>query len=190
MSDLEPRKPVGEPIRLRDPKSSGNRRAGSSESVVLCGALLAVGVAIGIYALRKAAQDEPAPAPVAVEEESAAPAPKAESVAPRRTRPAPRAEQTTAASPKVEAPAAAHAPAVVYHTEAEKKAVDPEKGFDTGEAFDNPPSPGRYGQRSSGYAGRPATGSETMRPNQPDPSFGPEQPAEQPKAKAKGRRRP
>ena len=73
-------------------------------------------------------------------------------------------------APKGRHPAAkSTAPVVAQHVEPEKKFVDPIEGFDSGEAFDNPASPGRYGQRSSGLLQRsPAP----ARPNRPDPSFG------------------
>jgi hypothetical protein len=185
MSDLE----SGERLSLRDSASSGRCKGGSAESIVLWAALLAIGVSIGIYALMRAVQDEPVATSIVAEEESAPSRTPSESPTPRRTTTANRPARVSQAADKTGTSTPGPAPAVVYHTEAEKRAVDPEKGFETGEAFDNPPSPGRYGQRSSGLFGRPGAASEPMRPNQPDPSFGPE-PADRAKAKAKGRSRP
>ena len=83
----------------------------------------------------------------------------------------PDAEPRSASRPAAPAPrkTAAGTRRSSHHVEPEKKVVDPIEGFDTGEAFDNPASPGRYGQRTSGLLERaPAP----ARPNVPDPSFG------------------
>jgi hypothetical protein len=90
----------------------------------------------------------------------AAPEPKA---VPARERHRPRARTRPAGIARTETTGQA----VVNHVEPEKKAVDPREGFETGEAFDNPPSPGRYGRLGSGLLER-----ATPAPNVPDPSFG------------------
>ena len=150
-----------DPIRLRDPATPARRKSGSSESVAVWGALTLVGIVVGAYAVMRESRPEavpqPAPAHVVVADPEPRPAPTKPASTPKRLpSPAPIA-------------AAKSAPVVVHHVEPEKKFVDPIEGFDSGEAFDNPPSPGRYGQRSSGLLERsPAP----ARPNRPDPSFG------------------
>lgn len=158
-----------QPFAIRDDPGissaarSSVRRAKGSESSALWAAVALVGVAVAGYAIVKAGRPEPVPAAPVV----AAPQPEPEpepAPRPRRARPAPKA-QTTAP-----APVAAKSKTVV-HVEPEKqfKVVDPREGFETGEAFDNPPSPGRYGQRTSGLLER---NNPAPRPNAPDPSFG------------------
>lgn len=149
-----------DPIRLRDPATLARRKVGSSESVAVWGALTLVGIVVGAYAVMRASRTEavprPAPARVVVADPEPRPAPTKPASTPKRL-------------PSPAPIAAAKSAPVVHHVEAEKKSVDPIEGFDSGEAFDNPTSPGRYGQRSSGLLQRsPAP----ARPNRPDPSFG------------------
>jgi len=153
MSDLDAPGPINQPIRLRDPGPSGSRTRGSSESLAPWGAAILVGLSVMGYVLIRATRDatEPAPAPVV----TAQPAPAPRPVTPRRTI------------------KSAPAPVVVHHVEPEKKVVDPIKGFESGEAFDNPPSPGRYGMRPRGRPDRDESNNTApARPNVPDPSFG------------------
>ena len=155
MSNLE----ASDPLRLRDPVASGDRKRGSSDMTALWGALVLVGATVGGYALMRATRDEPAPVP----------APTIVSVPETVPRPRPATPKRARVAPAAPAPKAT--PAVVHHVEPEKKAVDPIAGFDSGEAFDNPASPGRYGQRTSGLLER-STNPAPARPNVPDPSFG------------------
>ena len=150
---------VAEPIVLREaaPLAAPRRKANSSDTLAVWGAVILVAGVVGIYALVKAYRSEsiPIPVPPRVVEADPAPQPRPK-LAPVVKRPA--------ALPTRSAP-----PVVVHHIEPEKKVVDPIEGFDSGEAFDNPASPGRYGQRTSGLLERTTP---AARPNQPDPSFG------------------
>ena len=158
--------PVAQPFVIRDEPSLSSskpsvKKAKSSESATVWAVVALIGVTVAGYVIVKAGRPapEPEPAPVvAAPEPEPTPAPR-----PKRTRPAPK--RTTIANPE---PAKTR-PTIVTHVEPERKVVDPKEGFETGEAFDNPPSPGRYGQRTSGLLER---GNPAPRPNAPDPSFG------------------
>ena len=150
---------VAEPILVRreTPLAGPRRKAGSSDTTVVWVVLILIASFVGSYALMRAYRTEPAPAPAQPKVVVADPAP------PPRAKPAAIAKRPPTPAAKSTAPVVAH------HVEPEKKFVDPIEGFDSGEAFDNPASPGRYGQRSSGLLQRsPAP----ARPNRPDPSFG------------------
>lgn len=167
MSDLESSELSIEPIQLRDAKPALRRSRSSSDMTALWGALLLVGATLGGYAVMRTMRDEPVPPPAPTVTSAPSPAP------PARSAPGVRRPRVATTAPTPAAAPTKAAPAVVHHVEPEKKRVDPIEGFDSGEAFDNPPSPGRYGQRTSGLLERgnnPTTA--PARPNVPDPSFG------------------
>ena len=142
-----------------DSMRSPSLRARSGDSTALWAVVLLLGLAIGAYAIQVARRPPPTPS-------SSDPAPIARTAprvtTPRRSPPARRPSPPPAiVAPSVPIPAGTVA-------ETPGKVVDPIEGFDSGEAFDNPPSPGRYGQRSSGLVGRTPP---PPRPSTPDPSF-------------------
>ncbi len=146
-------------VRRETPLAGPRRKAGSSDTTAVWVVVILIASFIGSYALMRAYRTEPTPAPAQprIVVADPAPPPRAKPTAIAKRPPTPAAKSTPAA------------PVVVEHVEPVKKFVDPIEGFDSGEAFDNPPSPGRYGQRSSGLLERsPAP----ARPNRPDPSFG------------------
>ena len=127
-----------------EPTSLRSSRSQSKKPEIHAGlvALTLIAIAALGYAVQLAYRDQPpAPAPVV--------APVAE-----EPRPAPVVSKRRPASPAPrQAPDAARSPfsAPTLVKEPEPKVpVDPIAGFDTGEAFNNPPSPGQYGRRSSG----------------------------------------
>ncbi|MDB5350768.1 MAG: hypothetical protein JWN86_2015 [Planctomycetota bacterium] len=156
---------IVEPIVIRDEPGTGasrsSARAKGSDSTVAWGIVALVGMTVAVYVIVK----PPGPGPVLVPSPSVA-APEPEPVRVAAPRPARTIRRPAAIGIGKTDPRQA---AVVNHVEKERKAVDPREGFETGEAFDNPPSPGRYGARSSGLLER---ATPTPRPNMPDPSFG------------------
>lgn len=153
--------PFIEPISLRDEPRIGSslRRARSSESTAVWAVVGLLGFAAGGYAIhvaRRPGPPVPQPPPIVIT---------------REVEPAPRPKRLTIVAPIAAAKTRAQATiqsTVAAEARPERKAVDPIEGFDSGAAFDNPPSPGRYGQRTSGLLERatPAPG-----PTAPDPSF-------------------
>lgn len=158
---------VAEPIVVRDePRIAPARKnSGSPDSTVAWIMVALLGLTAVAYAIVRASRLEPEPTP------PAAPVVVSETPPPARPRPAPRSRPSAPRAAAPRASDAPKAPAVVTHKEAERKVVDPIEGFDSGEAFDNPPSPGRYGQRTSGQLER-SRSTPPARPNVPDPSFG------------------
>ena len=155
-----------EPIMIRDePRLASSKsasRAKGSESIVVWGAVALIGLAVALYLI----VNPPKPKPVPEESAQVVTAPEPEARTPssrRQTRTRPPAIGIGKTDPPQPVAAAK------TRVEPERKAVDPREGFETGEAFDNPPSPGRYGARSSGLLERPTP---APRPNMPDPSFG------------------
>lgn len=157
MSDLDP---SDEPIHIRDPATPARRKAGSCESVAFWGAMILIGIAVGSYAIMTSYRTETPSASAAPKVVVADPEP------PPRPKPAATPMRTRPVAPSARSAAAV---VVVHHVEPERKFVDPIERFDSGEAFDNPTSPGRYGRRASGLLKRSLA---PARPNQPDPSFG------------------
>ncbi len=122
---------------------SSVHRAKGSEMMAVWGLLGVLAFAGAGYAIRVALQDEP-PKTEPVAKAAPEPEPAIAALPARRTPPARR---------KVEENRAERPAAVVEKTvETPKKIVDPLEGFETGEAFDNPPSPGKYGRRTSNLA--------------------------------------
>ena len=158
---------IRESSRLAPRRSASKPK--SSDMMVVCAMVIILALVVGIYAIKTSVNDEPSTAPTT----TPAVAPVVQAPEPR---PAPVAKRSRPASqPKAESPPRQPAQ-VVVHVEKEepaKKVVDPIEGFDSGEAFDNPASPGRYGQRSSGLYPSAGSGSDPVmnrRPNSQDPS--------------------
>ncbi len=129
--------------------------------------MIAVSAVAVLYAVKVASTDAPEPpsattqvVPVA----APSPTPPPARLVARRPVAAPSPARREPPIGKTSAPT----PVVVRHVVEEdlpKKSVDPIEGFDSGAAFDNPASPGRYGQRSSGMFGTvPNPGPGQMRP--------------------------
>lgn len=159
------------------PVKASVKKARASESNVVWAVVALLGVTGMFYALRVARQPAPVPvaAPVAARKAVPSPRPVAR---PRTTTaaPTPRFRDTQPAPSETVATIPAAEKVATVGEAARRTAVDPLEGFDTGAAFDNPPSPGRYGQRTSGLLERmPAANNSGTRdrPNAPDPSFRP-----------------
>ena len=150
-----------EPLIVNDAPRIASRsslkKARASESTVVWAAVALIGMAAMVYALRLARQ----PAPSAVEPSPVATRREAPIARPRTVTPRPRFADSQPVAERV----------ATIPSPSERKAVDPIEGFDTGAAFDNPPSPGRYGQRTSGLLERTTLPNNNPRPNAPDPSF-------------------
>ncbi len=164
---------VDDELRIGAARSSV-KKARSSESTVMWATMALIGMVAMVYALRVARQGPavaaPAPArpPVARTLEPSRPR---EANRPEAPRPAPRFRDIEAATADSQPMPKAERVATVGEGAARRKAVDPVEGFDTGAAFDNPASPGRYGQRTSGLLERTVLPNNNARPNAPDPSF-------------------
>ncbi len=155
--DREDIEPIIHDEPIRAPMRPSASRSRGSESAALWGTVALIGAVVGIYVLVKPPQPPPA-----VE-----PGPIVRQATPASETPVKRKRSETR---RTKAPLAS-TPTVTVHQEPERKVVDPIQGFDSNEAFDNPASPGRYGQRRSGLYEPNAT-PPAARPNRPDPSFG------------------
>ena len=175
MPPFDEDEPEVEPVVIRDEPirasaRSSVTRAKGAEAAALWGPVAVIGGIVGASILFRASR----------------PAPAIETAPTVVTQPQPRIERESAPRQRPIRPVVREAarrveeiPKVVVPEEKERRVVDPVKGFDTNEAFDNPSSPGRPGQRRSGLydpnapaSSSNSTAAPSARPNRPDPSFG------------------